>query len=66
VSVPGRPSCQALADPAVTSHFEAAQAGRPTSIELPARGRYVRVWLSSPTPTELNMAEVQVFGRSAG
>ncbi|NGN93402.1 hyaluronidase [Nocardioides sp. KC13] len=57
---------EALADPAVTSHFEADQAGRPTSIELPARGRYVRVWLSSPTPTELNVAEVQVLGRSVG
>lgn len=55
---------QALADPAVTSHHETAQAGRPTTIEMPAQGRYVRVWLSSPVPTELNMAEVQVLGRA--
>jgi hyaluronoglucosaminidase len=55
---------EALADPDVTSIHQPEQAGRPTSVEVDASGRYVRVWLSSTAPTELNMAEVQVFGRA--
>jgi hyaluronoglucosaminidase len=47
----------------VVSAHQTEVAGRPTTIELPATGRYVRVWLASATPTELNMAEVQVLGR---
>jgi hyaluronoglucosaminidase len=54
---------EALATPGVTSHHETAQAERPTTIELTATGRYVRVWLATATPQELNMAEVAVFGR---
>jgi hyaluronoglucosaminidase len=56
---------EALADPAVVSHHETTTAGRPTTIDLPATGRYVRVWLATTQPTELNMSEVQVFGRIA-
>ncbi|WP_116043450.1 beta-N-acetylglucosaminidase domain-containing protein [Amycolatopsis palatopharyngis] len=56
---------EALANPAVRSHHEAEQAGRPTVIEIPATGRYLRVWLASSVPQELNMAEVRVFGRGA-
>ena len=55
---------EALADPDVTNAHQSEQAGRPTTVDAVARGRYVRVWLSSTAPTELNMAEVQVFGRS--
>lgn len=55
---------EALAAPGVVGHHETAQAGRPTAIDLPATGRYVRVWLATTTPTELNMAEVRVFGRA--
>ncbi|MBP2330360.1 hyaluronoglucosaminidase [Kibdelosporangium banguiense] len=55
---------QALTTPGVVSHLETAQAERPTTINLPASARYVRVWLTTSTPQELNMAEVQVFGRS--
>jgi hyaluronoglucosaminidase len=54
---------EALAAPGVVSHHESSQAGRPTAIELPATGRYVRVWLASQTPVELNLAEVRVLGR---
>jgi len=54
---------EALAAQGVVSVHEAEQAGRPTTIDLPSRGRYVRVWLASATPQELNMSEVQVFGR---
>jgi hyaluronoglucosaminidase len=54
---------EALAAPGVVSHHESATAGRPTTIELPATGRYVRVWLATTAPTELNLAEVQVFAR---
>jgi hyaluronoglucosaminidase len=55
---------EALAAPGVVSHHEAAQAGRPTTVDLPATGRYVRVWLATTAPTELNMSEVRVFGRA--
>ncbi|MCK2244986.1 MULTISPECIES: beta-N-acetylglucosaminidase domain-containing protein [unclassified Crossiella] len=54
---------EALRAPGVTSRHEPAQAGRPTEISLPARGRYVRVWLATDQPRELNMAEAEVFGR---
>jgi len=54
----------ALAAPGVVSVHEEEQAGRPTTIDLPAQGRYVRVWLASAAPQELNMSEVQVFGRA--
>jgi hyaluronoglucosaminidase len=54
---------EALAAPGVVSHHETATAGRPTTIDLPATGRYVRVWLATTQPTELNMAEVRVLGR---
>ncbi|HEX6355931.1 beta-N-acetylglucosaminidase domain-containing protein [Actinophytocola sp.] len=54
---------EALAAPGVVSHHETGQAGRPTTIDLPATGRYVRVWLATTTPTELNMSEVRVLGR---
>jgi hyaluronoglucosaminidase len=54
---------QALSTPGVVSRHETAQAGRPAVIDLPATGRYVRVWLASPAPQELNMAEVEVLGR---
>ncbi|MFF4762214.1 beta-N-acetylglucosaminidase domain-containing protein [Streptomyces sp. NPDC001292] len=47
----------------VWSHHETDQAASPTTIETNARGRYVRVWLASKTPVELNMAEVEVLGR---
>jgi hyaluronoglucosaminidase len=30
---------------------------------MTAKGRYVRVWLAGTSPVELNMAEVEVFGR---
>lgn len=55
---------EALATPGVVSHHESAQAGRPTVIDLPATGRYVRVWLATGEPRELNMSEVQVLGRA--
>ena len=55
---------EALAAPGVVSAHQTAVAGRPTVIGLPATGRYVRVWLATTTPTELNMAEVQVLGRA--
>jgi len=55
---------EALAAPGVVSHHETAQAGRPTEIALPATGRYVRVWLATTEPRELNMAEVRVLGRA--
>jgi hyaluronoglucosaminidase len=54
---------EALAAPGVVSHHESATAGRPTTIELTATGRYVRIWLATTVPTELNLAEAQVFGR---
>ncbi|GLY02970.1 beta-N-acetylglucosaminidase domain-containing protein [Actinoplanes sp. NBRC 101535] len=56
---------EALAAPGVAGVHETEQAGRPTTITIPARGRYVRVWLATPAPQELNLAEVQVFGRPA-
>jgi hyaluronoglucosaminidase len=55
---------EALVTPGVTSHHESESAGRPTTIEIPSKGRYVRVWLASPTPQEINISEVQVFGRA--
>jgi hyaluronoglucosaminidase len=55
---------EALAAPGVVSAHETATAGRPTVITLPATGRYVRVWLATTQPTELNMSEVQVLGRA--
>jgi hyaluronoglucosaminidase len=54
----------ALADPGVVSVHETEQAGRPTTITIPAAGRYVRVWLATSAPQELNMSEVQVLGRA--
>jgi len=54
---------EALAAPGVVSVHEAEQAGRPTTIDIPSAGRYVRVWLAATAPQELNMAEVQVLGR---
>ncbi|MFD4258123.1 beta-N-acetylglucosaminidase domain-containing protein [Streptomyces sp. NPDC058534] len=54
-----------LAKPGVTAHYEEAQAGTPTVIETKAKGRYVRVWLANANPVELNLGEVQVFGRAA-
>ncbi|RSM91548.1 hyaluronidase [Kibdelosporangium aridum] len=55
---------QALTTPGVVSHHETVQAERPTTVNLPAKGRYVRIWLATSSPQELNMAEVQVFARS--
>ncbi|MEV5610616.1 beta-N-acetylglucosaminidase domain-containing protein [Streptomyces sp. NPDC052225] len=55
-----------LTKPGVWFHHETAQAGGPTSISVAQHGRYVRVWLASEKPVELNVAEVEVFGRSAG
>ncbi|MFE7330083.1 beta-N-acetylglucosaminidase domain-containing protein [Streptomyces sp. NPDC057565] len=52
-----------LGTPGVWSHHETGQAAGPTTIETNTRGRYVRVWLASKTPVELNMAEVEVLGR---
>jgi hyaluronoglucosaminidase len=67
VLVSDQPFSGTLADqlgkPGVRSHHETGQAGSPTTIETTGRGRYVRVWLASTTPVELNMAEVEVFGR---
>jgi hyaluronoglucosaminidase len=54
---------QALTTPGVVSHHETTQAERPTTIRLRATARYVRIWLATPAPQELNMAEVQVLGR---
>ncbi len=54
---------EALNDENVVAHHETEQAGRPTTVELPATGRYVRVWLSSSEPRELNLAEVRVLAR---
>lgn len=54
---------EALAAPGVVSHHETATAGRPTVVDLPATGRFVRVWLATTQPTELNMSEVAVLGR---
>jgi hyaluronoglucosaminidase len=54
---------QALTTPGVVSHHETAQAERPTTVRLRATARYVRIWLATPAPQELNMAEVQVLGR---
>ncbi|MFE2733421.1 beta-N-acetylglucosaminidase domain-containing protein [Streptomyces sp. NPDC059349] len=53
-----------LTKPGVWSHHETAQAGGPTAIPVTAHGRYVRVWLASEKPVELNMAEVEVYGRA--
>ncbi|MGW1000065.1 beta-N-acetylglucosaminidase domain-containing protein [Streptomyces sp. NPDC002520] len=53
-----------LADPDVWAHHETAQAAGPTTIDTTAKGRYVRVWLASTSPVELNMAEVEVLGRA--
>lgn len=53
----------ALASPYVTSVHESGQAARPTIVAVPARGRYVRLWLATTSRQELNVAEVQVFGR---
>jgi hyaluronoglucosaminidase len=55
---------EALAAPGVVSHHETTQAERPTTIDLAATGRYVRVWLATTEPRELNMSEVQVLGRA--
>jgi len=55
---------EALTAPGVVSVHETEQAGRPTTIDLPSSGRYVRVWLASAAPQELNMAEVRVLGHS--
>ena len=55
---------EALAAPGVVSVHESEQAGRPTTIDIPSEGRYVRVWLASTAPQELNMSEVQVLGRT--
>jgi len=55
---------EALARPGVVSAHQSEVAGRPTTIDLPATGRYVRVWLATTTPTELNMSEVAVLGRT--
>ncbi|MCX4537580.1 beta-N-acetylglucosaminidase domain-containing protein [Streptomyces sp. NBC_01669] len=67
VLVSDQPFSGTLADqlgkPGVWSHHETDQAGSPTTVETTARGRYVRVWLASASPVELNMAEVEVFGR---
>ncbi|WP_239145818.1 beta-N-acetylglucosaminidase domain-containing protein [Actinoplanes couchii] len=54
---------EALTAPGVTSVHEVEQAARPTVITLPARGRYVRIWLATTASQELNIAEIQVFGR---
>ncbi|MFF1758731.1 discoidin domain-containing protein [Streptomyces sp. NPDC058266] len=53
-----------LTKPGVWSHHETAQAGGPTAIPVAAHGRYVRVWLASEKPVELNMSEVEVYGRA--
>ncbi|TLW94488.1 hyaluronidase [Saccharomonospora piscinae] len=53
----------ALSDPDVTSRHETEQAGRPTTVDLATTGRYVRVWLATTDPTELNLAEVRVLAR---
>ncbi|MFC9246173.1 beta-N-acetylglucosaminidase domain-containing protein [Streptomyces sp. NPDC057136] len=55
-----------LGKPGVWSHHEADQAGSPTTIDTTAKGRYLRVWLAVETPGELNMAEVEIFGRAQG
>ncbi|RVU22912.1 hyaluronidase [Streptomyces antnestii] len=53
-----------LSKPGVWAHHETAQAGGPTVIPAQAHGRYVRVWLANDKPVELNMAEVEVYGRA--
>ncbi|MEV5550690.1 beta-N-acetylglucosaminidase domain-containing protein [Streptomyces sp. NPDC052309] len=67
VLVSDQPFSGTLADqlgkPGVWSHHETDQAASPTTIATTARGRYVRVWLAGTDPVELNMAEVQVYGR---
>ncbi|CAM5283743.1 hypothetical protein GCM10010329_43400 [Streptomyces spiroverticillatus] len=55
---------EALKTPGIWSHHETAQAGGPTSIPTTAQARYVRIWLASAKPVELNMAEVEVHGRT--
>jgi hyaluronoglucosaminidase len=53
-----------LAKPGVTHVHHAGQAGRPSVVAFPGvPGRYVRIWLATAENTELNMAEVQVYGR---
>ena len=68
VLVSDQPFSGTLADqldkPGVWSHHETDQAASPTTIATTAKGRYVRVWLAATTPVELNMAEVQVYGRA--
>ncbi|MFI6879893.1 beta-N-acetylglucosaminidase domain-containing protein [Streptomyces sp. NPDC050400] len=54
-----------LTKPGVWAHHETAQAGGPTSVAVDRPGRYVRVWLANERPVELNIAEVEVYGRAA-